>query len=221
MGLDTTARFPRYARSAQPDALANEESMRRIDDQAHLLTGFTEVTIPDGNGNYWTVLAKPGVTGASAFTAPWGLEIVDAAAGQVRIKVGTIIADMSDLFTGVTITNPTEVFTPSAGDKIWIEITEYFPAEATLVMGAEWGADGAYVLTGTGASVAMTSYHHPVWDFAATGTPEDGYRQINEDLWGVQCEDSHLRLISANYHRDADTRPLVLPLLIHCHRLLN
>ncbi len=177
------------------------------------------------DGELMTIIGMPlGTDGASVL--PWGLEIVDGAAGQVRIKVGTIIADMADVYTGVTITNPTEVFTPSAGDKIWLEITDVHPVtEATLVMGSGWGTGGtetgAYVTTGSGASIAMVSCHHAVWEFAAAGAAEDGYRQINADLWGIQTETNHLRVIHTPYQKTISTHPVLVPVLVGGHRVLT
>lgn len=165
-------------------------------------------------GSISPIAPAPQITGEDASDKlPWALEIVDAEAGTVRIKVGTIIADLADLTTILDITNDDDVFEPEPGDRIWLQFEDVRPTTATLQIGSGWGDDSPYVRGGSGADLFMVSYNYDLWEFAASGLIADGWTPIKSGLYARRlAESSHFKIVHIDFQVEGEY-PLLVPVL--------
>jgi hypothetical protein len=164
-------------------------------------------------GSITPIAPAPQITGEEAEVFPWSLEIVDASAGTVRVRCGTIIADLADLTTIVDITNDDNVFSPEPGDRIWLKFDDVRPTTAMLEVGAGWGDDSPYVRDGSEETLVMVSYNYELWEFAETGLIADGWTPIKSGLCARRVgEISHFKIIHAAFQVDGEY-PLFVPIL--------
>lgn len=150
---------------------------------------------------------------------PWLLNVIDATTGQVSVDCGTIIKDAADLTAGLTITNGTSTFTPSASQWIYLKLANLSTPTATLTAGGNWtDFPSAYEITSSGSSASYAAYHFPLYHFRATAAT--GYTRINDGLfYRKMAPDMNLELIHAIYRAGSD-RPVVVHKLIASHLVL-
>lgn len=147
----------------------------------------------------------------------WELVIEDSEAAEVSIKCGTILKDASNLSEIFTITNATSTFTVSAGDKIFLKLTNLESPEITLTKNATWtDYPSRYEVTGTEASAVFTAYHYPLYYFDDI-SDESSITIQSEAIYAHRvCENTNFELIYAIYQKDSDAA-LTVPKLIASH----
>jgi hypothetical protein len=153
--------------------------------------------------------------------AIWDLEIVNAAAGTVKVNCGTIIRDVTSLTTQLTIAAAASNHTAVASQTLRLKITgAWTDPVCTLEAGAAWtGHPSAVQSSGSGATAAFEAYYYPLWEFVATAASDTVF--INDNLHARKLVAStHLIRTAAGYHK-TDDRPFAIPVLQPYHRALS
>lgn len=152
---------------------------------------------------------------------PWDLVVTDAEAGTIKINVGTIIKDITDVKIKLTIASADSQFNPSAGQSARLKITgEWTAPVCTLEVGGAWtDSPSAVETTGSNTTAEFASYFYPLWEFV--GTADDDTIPVNATLHARRlAPPSHLLRTAGSYHKTGDA-VFAIPVLIPYHRALS
>jgi hypothetical protein len=152
---------------------------------------------------------------------PWDIEVVDAAAGSIKISCGTIIKTASDLTGQITITEAGTTFTPTAGQVARLKLAGTFDAPtATLEVAGDWtDYPAAYETTSSAATAALAAYFYPLWEFVST--PDADTIPIKSGVHARKLVGSHHFLRNSAAYHEAGNKPFAVPFLVPYHRALT
>lgn len=161
---------------------------------------------------------EPGTSTASRF---WNLTLSADTSGNFTVgNPGTILQDVSDITSGVTISNIATEITAADGMVVCLKITDQEPTTCTVQGLTTWNDYPAkYEITGTGGSATFTALYEPLYHISATQST--GYASVGNGFYALRLvQDTCFRVVNTVYRQSSSEPALAVPALEPCHRVV-